>query len=287
MKRLRVFIVLFLGTASCTFAQMPVTDIHFIKLRKEGDSLLATKCMSISPQTGYNNQPSFSLDEKSIYFSSSGNSKQTEIWCFDLRKKKTRQVTYSAISEYSPQEIQAGYIHAVTVEADSSQKIHLVDATTGLHQQVLNIDSVGYYCFLNQDSLVYYKLTEPHSLRLYSISGNSEVWLGDLPARGFKAINRHALIYALKDSGHFEIMIYDFALQKAKTVTFCSTESEDYFWHSELGILRSEKSKIYRWNTRYSSWDPLLDLSSFGIKTITRFAFDKNLKHLVVINKSG
>lgn len=287
MKQLSGFVVLFIYSLQAVFAQLPKTDLYLIKLQKNGDSLFPAKATSISPQAGYNNQPSFSLDESCIYYSSAGTNTATEIWRYTLRKKKNQQLTFTALSEYSPREIKPGLLSAVTVEADSSQRIHYIDAASGTHIWVLEPDSVGYYSFLNEDSLVFYKLTDPHSLRLYRISNQTETWLGNQPARGFIAINRHALLYALKDSVRNELLLYDFGLHKASTITFCPPESEDYFWHPELGLLRSEKSQVLQWNIITSRWRILFDFSSHGIKDITRFALDKNLNYLVLVNKIG
>lgn len=287
MKRVERHVLLFMLLTQLCFSQLPACDLYLLRLRMVKDSLVAEKSITISAQKGYNNQPSFSLDEKRLYFSSAALNGQSDIWYYGLKSKKTLPLASTAISEYSPQEVQSGLIYAVCVEADSSQKIHAIDALSGKERAVLTPDSVGYYSMLNADSLAYFKLTEPQSLRVYSISQEKESWLGDHPGRSFRTVNRHQLIYVLKDSLNNSIMLYDFALQKARVLATCPPASEDLFWHPRLGLLRSEKSQILQWQEKNKTWKTLLDLKDMGLKGITRFVFDRNLKQLVLVNKSG
>jgi hypothetical protein len=282
MRSLSLFFALVF--CACLFGQLPETEIWLISLKKEKDSLYPGKTTNISQHKGYDNQPSFSLHSKSIFYVSADSLAQTDIIHFDLRSGKKRRLTQTGLSEYSPQEIKPNLLYAVVVEKDSSQRIHEINALSGVHQAILEPDSVGYYCFLNADTLVYYKLTEPHSLRTYSIKANKEVRLGVSPGRGFKAINAFTLVYCLKDSINTEVYEYNFRLQKAKLLSSFPAGSEDLFWHNQLGLLRSDGLKILQFREGDSGWRLLFDLSKFGFHRITRFAFDQHLKHLVIVD---
>jgi len=266
------------------FGQLPKTELWLIKLKKEKESVFLGKSVNISPKPGYNNQPSFSLDDRSLYFVSADSNQQTDICNYTLRSGKTRKVTQTQLSEYSPQELKPGVLCAVVVEKDSAQRIHEIEATTGVHSKVLEPDSIGYYCFLNADTLVYYKLTKPHSLRLYELSTKKESWLGNSPGRGFKAINAYAMYYCLKDSLTTELYRYNFRLQKAELISTFHSGSEDIVWHPKLGLLRSEGTRIMHFQENLNDWKPLFDLSIMGLHRVTRFAFDKEYKYMVVVD---
>jgi hypothetical protein len=269
---------------SCMFAQLPETEIWLIPIKKEKNNLLPGKPVKISQGHGYNNQPSFSMDSKSIYYVRADSSSQTDIVHFDVRSGKQRTVTNTAISEYSPQEIKPGLLCAVVVEKDSAQRIHEIGAANGLHQNILSPDSVGYYCFLNADTLIYYKLTQPHSLRVFSVHTGKEFWLGNSPTRGFKPVSESALLYCLKDSLLTHVFLYNFKLQKAKSICSFPAGNEDIFWHNELGLLRSEGTSILQFQERDAKWNQLFDLSTFGFHRITRFALNQKLNYLVVVD---
>lgn len=267
-------------------AQLPNTDLWLFKL--ETDKLkqsVLTNPMNITNREGYDNQPSFSADGKKIYYVSIREDKQADIYYYEPGSKKTTQLTKTKESEYSPVLSDNGsYITSVVVEKDSAQRIHFITAPLGTDEKKFEIDSVGYYTFLNSDTVVYYKLTEPHSLRFFVERSNEDKWLGNAPIRGFKAINRHTLIYGLKDSTKVTFYTYDFVLHKAQKYAEYPSLSEDVIWHPTLGLLKSEETRLLRFDESKNEWILLYDLASFGIKKITRFCFDPKNKYLVVVN---
>jgi len=281
----RFCVLFFVGAATLLSAQLPQTNLHIVDLKKENKKLILGKIKLINVAKGYNNQPSFSNDQKTIYFVSADSLGQTDVYAYALRSKKTRKVTQTNLSEYSPQEFTNQFLHAVVVEKDSAQRIHGINKFSGLHEKSLLPDSVGYYCFLNSDSLVFYKLTEPHSLRLYVISTNSEHWIANSPTRSFKAINPYTLIYCLKDSLTREIYKYNFRLQKGELICKYNSENEDLFWHPQLGLMRSEQLSILLWNDHAQSWEQLFNFENKGLHRVGRFSMDVKQKHLVLVDQ--
>lgn len=269
-----------------SFAQMPNTDVWLFKIETDKTGAYSLKePLNISNREGYDNQPSFSNDGKKVYYVSVREDKQADIYAYDLKTKTTVQITKSKESEYSPVMTENGhFLNSVVVEADSAQRIHYIPIVEALAEKKIEVDSVGYYCFLNSDTVVYYKLTEPHSLRYYVNSSKEDKWLGNSPIRGFKAVNRHQLVYGLKDSLKVEFYLYDFLLHKATKYCEYPSINEDIWWHNKWGLLKSEETKILRYDASKSNWLLLFDLSSFGIKKITRISFDSKNSCLVIVN---
>ena len=88
--------------------------------------------MNITNRKGYDNQPSFSADEKLIYYVSVREDKQADIYSYNLKNKKTERFTKTLESEYSPSVNSDGLtLSSVVVEKDSSQKIHIINALNG------------------------------------------------------------------------------------------------------------------------------------------------------------
>src|SRR6266850_1590572 len=78
------------------------TDIFVIDLRTTpGGKLKLGRPVKITNWAGYNNQPSFLPDGKSILYTSIRD-KQADIYRYDLRAAATTQITNTAESEYSP-----------------------------------------------------------------------------------------------------------------------------------------------------------------------------------------
>jgi WD40-like Beta Propeller Repeat len=273
---------------SCCFlhAQMPDTDLWLFKLEKDkSKKTILTKPLNITNRLGYDNQPSFSVDEKKIYYVSVREDKQADIYTYDIGSKKIVRLTSTKESEYSPVETPDGKsINSVVVEADSAQRIHFMNAAKGSDERKFAVDSVGYYTFLNKDTVLYYKLTEPHSLRYFVEKTNEDKWLGNSPTRTFRAINRYTLIYGLKDSAKVTFYKYDFLLHKAAVYCDYPSLNEDVVWHPQMGLIKSEGAQLYCYSEEKKEWVVLFDTAPFGIKKITRFAFDSKNKYLVVVN---
>ncbi len=283
MNRAYNSIFLFLLCVSFT-AQVPDTDIWLFDLSTKKDkSVVPENPRNISNRKGYDNQPSFSADGKQIYYASMQGT-QTDIYCYDIRKKKQTPVSKSSESEYSPVLWPGGpYLSAVVVEKDSAQKIHLVDPQTGATHKVLPYDSVGYCSFLNADTLVIYKLTQPHSLRVI-YGDEKEHWICDSPARSFPATSRHAFVYGIKDSTSTTFFRYDLFLHKAIELTQLNSVCEDFTYHETYGLVRAEGAQLYRYNEVKKQWSVLFDLRFSGIKKISRFRFSPENKRLVVVD---
>lgn len=267
-------------------AQVPNTDLWLFKI--ETDKLNQTILkdpLNITNREGYDNQPSFSSDGKRLYYVSIKEDKQADIYYYDMGGKLNVPFTKTKVSEYSPTLIgNGGFLASVVVEADSAQRIHYINILSGIDDNKLEMDSVGYFTFLNTDTVIYYKLTNPHSLRYYVTSTNEDKWLGNAPIRTFRTVNRHSFIYGLKDSTQVNFYKYDFLLQKASRYATYPSTNEDIVWHPLWGLIKSEEEKLLRFDELKSEWILLFDLASFDIKKITRFAFDPKTKYLVVVN---
>lgn len=284
-KNVSLAVVLLLST--CLYSQVPNTDVWLFKIKP--DKKTATESLqeplNITSRQGYDNQPVFSPNNKRIYYVSIREDKQADIYFYEIGSKKHVAFTKTRVSEYSPQFTNKDQsIASVVVEADSAQRIHFINLISGLEEKKLDMDSVGYYTFLNADTVLYYKLTQPHSLRYHVISSGEDRWLADGVIRSFKAINRHTFVYGLKDSAGVLFYIYDFHLRKAKEYAGYASLNEDIVWHPQYGLVKSEDARLLRYDEASRGWVLLYDLASFGINKITRFVFDSKNRYLVLVN---
>ncbi len=270
------------------FAQMPETDIWLVKIEKKEGVYSYKNPLNITNRKGYDNQPSFSLDNKSIYFVSVKEDNQADIYNYNISSKKLLRLTDTKTSEYSPTLTPDNkLISTVTVETDSAQRVWAFPLLGGQSDLLIpEIDSVGYFTWLNKDTILYYKLTNPHSLRAWNIKANKDVWICDYPTRAFKKIgNTSQFIYGIKkDTTSVEFRIYNPILRESKVYSTYPSTNEDFIWHSELGLIKSEKADLLRYNSLTKTWDVLFSFSDLGIKKITRFAFDYKTKQLVVVS---
>ena len=264
-------------------AQLPETNVWLFPVSKnKSGAYLIGEPSSVSHNKGYNNQPSFSSDGKLLYYSGQ-NGTQTDIFVFDIKKKRSMPITSTGTSEYTPRVYPGGHLlSAVVVEKDSAQRLHVLNLPAGTFSKKLDTDSIGYYTFLNTDTLVFYKLTDPHSLRWRTVTNGTENVLARNPVRTFWAVNRHSIIFGVTDSNRVDYLLYDFSLMKGKRFATHSPGSEDIWWHDELGLLIASGKSILRYDPANAAWNTLFDLGRFGITRITRFVFDPSGKFLAI-----
>lgn len=268
-------------------AQMPETDIWLFKLEKKEGKYNYSNPLNITHRVGYDNQPTFSSDGKSILYVCIDSTKQADIYQYAISKKTSVNLTKSQVSEYSPTIIPDGSgFSSVVVEKDSSQRVWLFNLD-GTFKRIVHegTDSIGYHTWLNTDTLMYYKLTNPHSLRVLDLKTNKDVWICNHPTRAFKKIGSTShFIYAIKDSISTQFRIYNPALRESNVYATYPSLNEDFIWHSELGLIKSEGSDLLRYNEQAKTWDVLFSFSSLGIKKITRFVFDNKTKQLAIVS---
>jgi Tol biopolymer transport system component len=138
----RILCLLFLSLAAictCTTADAqtasptpaatpPASDIFIANLTTAKSEMKLDAPMKITSYAGYNNQPFFTPDGRSILYTSIRNG-QADIYRYDIRTGVTTQVTNTPESEYSPTLMPDGkHISVVRVEADGTQRLWEISA---------------------------------------------------------------------------------------------------------------------------------------------------------------
>lgn len=288
---MKVFLFSLFISTYC-FAQMPETDIWLVNIVKKEGKYSYEKPLNISSRKGYDNQPSFTEDNKGIYFVSDKVANQTDVFIYNIKNKTINPIFQTRESEYSPTlTTDNKFITCVVVLTDSSQQLFNYDVENKLPaleiaKGISNTDSVGYFTWLNKDTVLYYKLTVPHSLRAWDIKTNKDVWICDYPTRAFKKIgNTSQFIYGIKkDSTSVEFRIYNPTLRESKVYATYPSVNEDFVWNNELGLIKSENCELLNYNPLTKKWDLLFSFANIGIKKITRFVFDSKNKRLAIVS---
>lgn len=278
---------LFLGQGLAALAQMPETDLWLFDLEKKQNVYQAVNPRNITNRAGYDNQPAFTADGKSILYVSIRDDGQADIYRYDIKSKLQTNLTKSRVSEYSPTILpdESGF-SVVVVEADSTQRVWKM-AFDGSFMKFAGdaTDSVGYHSWLNADTLLYYKLTEPHSLHALNLKTGKDVWICDQPSRAFRKTGISSrFMYAIKTDHSLEFRIYNPATKESRVYASYPSPNEDFIWHPELGLVKAENADLLRFNEKSGTWETLFSFAGAGIKKITRFAFDAKSKRLVIVN---
>ena len=135
----------------------PDTEIYLASLTTTGDTLTIGTPVNISNSPGYDNQPSFTPDGKSVLFTSvrgtrkpdPANSAATgsEIYRYDIASQRLTQLTDTPESEYSPTVTPDGqHFSTIRVEADGTQRLWRF-AIDGKNPELVlaDVKPVGYH----------------------------------------------------------------------------------------------------------------------------------------------
>src|SRR6266404_7607917 len=198
----------------------PVTDIFMIDLATTGTGKIKVgQPVKITSWAGYNNQPAFMSDGKSVLYTSIRD-KQADIYRFDIGTAATTQVTNTPESEYSPTLMPDGKsISVVRVESDGTQRLWKFPLAGGAPSLVLEkIKPVGYHLWVDDDTLALFVLGKPNTLQLVDLrSGKAEV-IAENPGRILRRIpheNKFSFVHKVSDQ---EWLIESFDL-RARALT--------------------------------------------------------------------
>ena len=109
MKKKLAIVSAFVTSAFCLlpFALLaqtapPATEVFLAPLTWANASLTIGAPVNISNNPGYDNQPSFFTDSSAVLFASNRDTKQNDIYKYDIASKQLVQLTKTAENEYSP-----------------------------------------------------------------------------------------------------------------------------------------------------------------------------------------
>lgn len=291
-------IVLLWALAVATQAA-PDTEVFLARLTINGTNVSVGPPKNISNSPGYDNQPSFSPDGGSIYFTSARGDKpagsaaaQMDIYRYIVASDRTEAVTRTPESEYSATVTPDGQrISVIRVEGDGTQR--LWSFTTGGSDPRLvltDIKPVGYHAWMDANTLALFVLGQPATLQIADVrTGMAQSAAQDIgrslqriPGGGVSFVQR------AEDAGRRTMTISAVALEGGKPVTRRITTvapgaSDEYVvWAPDGTLLMAAGGKLYAWR-RGADWLPVADLTSLGLAGVSRLAISPNGDWLAIV----
>src|SRR5262245_9221416 len=118
--------VLLLAASSAAAQAAPSNpEIFLMSLNVQGRNVTVGTPTNITNRPGYDNQPSFTRDGRTLYFTSTRADSQADIYKYDIVSKTTDRLTKSAPeSEYSATQMPGvNSVSVIRVEKDSTQRL--------------------------------------------------------------------------------------------------------------------------------------------------------------------
>lgn len=279
----------------------PDTEIFLAPFSARGATLVG-RATNMTNSPGYDNQPSFTPDGRSIVFTSiRGGGTQTDIYRYDIAPGTVTRVTNTPEGEYSPTVTPDGaHISVVRVEADSTQRLWRF-ALDGTQPELVlaGVRPVGYHAWADDHTLALFVLGQPATLRVADTrTGQSEVLVGGI-GRSIQRIPATANVRgtisfvereAMRD-GSATLWIRALDPRKRWVTTLVAAvagaRDADCAWTPDGMLLMAEKDVLYGWRRGNPStgsgralstgsgrapWRRLADLGALGLHGVTRIA---------------
>jgi len=163
--------VALLTLAADARGQAPDPDIFLVTLSRNGGKLAVTGARNATNRPGYDNQPNWSADGNTLFYTSVREDAQADIWRLTPGTSASVRVTTTAPeSEYSATPMpRRNAISVIRVERDSTQRLWSVPLDGSTSTVVLErIKPVGYHTWANDTLLALFVLGSPNTLQLAS-----------------------------------------------------------------------------------------------------------------------
>jgi dipeptidyl aminopeptidase/acylaminoacyl peptidase len=254
-------------------AQAPGTDIYLVPLSRSGAELRLGAPVNATPRPGYDNQPFFSPDGKSVYYTSQRES-QTDIFRYDRGSGASVQVTFTTESEYSPTVMPDGrHLSVIRVEKDSTQRLWAFTLDGAPVKPVLDsIKPVGYHTWLNPDTVFVFVLGNPATLRRAELGhGTAQVMASNI-GRALAVVpgGRH-VTYVQQDSASAWVRGLDPVSGAAYSLVRLPAGASFFVWLADGELLTATGNRLLLWRPG-GEWAEVTRFSEPGLQQISRLA---------------
>ncbi|MFT5139729.1 MAG: hypothetical protein ACI9H8_001858 [Lysobacterales bacterium] len=286
-ERVTLPVLFFIGILTMSFkanAQgLPLTSIWLTEI----DDGIASELTLISSAERYNNQPMFSLDGRTVYFTAEQTDGQTDIARFDVESRSLSLVNHSPESEYSPTPVPGlDVVSVIRVELpDQLQRLWSISVSSGEAKLLMpNVEPVGYQSWLDSETVAVFILGDSFTLHKATVGDQPSQLLATNVGR---TLRKHPqtghILFVDKNSEPWSIASFDAENMVQTKVMDLFPGIEDFEVDSSGGYWMGSGSKLYRRAANESSWALNADFQEFGIANITRLASSPDGDYLAIV----
>jgi hypothetical protein len=252
------------------------TDIYVVELAAGLESLKTAKPQPVSIEQGYDNQPFFTPDGKSILFTAIRDGKQTDIY-EQVRGGTTRALISTPQGEYSPTITPDGAISVVRVEADGTQRLWRFERNgTGPHVLVADIKPVGYHAWIDGGRLALFVLGQPATLQLARPGKGPGETVASGIGRSLHRIPGGRAVSFVQREGESKFVVKQLDPDSRQITTLveavAGSAERDCAWMPDGTLLMSADTRIFAWKRGDASWREIYDVKPHGLGAVTRLA---------------
>jgi dipeptidyl aminopeptidase/acylaminoacyl peptidase len=270
-------------------AAPPATEVYLATLSVDGKKLSIGKPENISNSPGYDNQPFFSPDGQSVYFTSARGdvaskcgSPQTDVYRFDAGSRAVVRVTSTADCEYSPTVTPDGrHLSVIQVEPDGTQRLWKFTREGRSPSVVLDdVKPVGYHAWLSDTMLALFVLGRPATLHVADTATGRAVVVAEDIGQSIVGIPGGGASF-VQQAGEGEsrtMTIAQVTLANGKPVVkplvsaVPGARQVHVAWTPDRTLLMAHGGSLHAWAWGSKEWEIVTDLSALGLRNVTRMA---------------
>ncbi|TRX57121.1 TolB family protein [Thalassomonas sp. M1454] len=251
--------------------------------------------VNITNREGYDNQPHFTPDNKSLLYSAmfvDGDKAQTDSMRFEIATGKTINLTQSAASEYSPTVMPNGKEFSVIyVGGDGRQRFSSYPLSGGKAKSLVakldkNFADIGYHIWLNKSELLMFVLAQPMQLQRVNLaSGKAEIIDTDIGRTLRKVPNKNLFSYNKANAQQWQMQLFDPITNKSQASVTLPQENMYYAWHTDGRLISATGAKLVvntlqMGNAKWQDWH---DFSAYCNGSITRLTMSSNSEYIAFV----
>ncbi len=278
------------GTART--AAQPSTDIVVFDVYPHGDHVHVGSVVSVTDRGGYDNQPFF-IDEERLFFSSTREGDQADVYRFDLFAEVLEQVTSTPESEYSPRLTPDGEaISVVRVDLDgATQGLYRIPLDGGDAQNLLpDLDDIAYYAWAGPDRVALFRVGESSGLYLATLSTGELHHIADHVGRSLQSIpgTESVSFVDQSDPERWFVRRLHGETGEVETVVDTPPGSVEHAWMSSSTLIMGHEGALYRYSVGgvEGVWIPLVDLRRY-VGPFSRIAVSPSGLRIGVVTEDG
>jgi hypothetical protein len=256
--------------------QAPDADIFLVSLSRAGGKLAVTAARNLTDRPGYDNQPNWSADGGTIFFTSVREGEQADIYRMNPATGAATRVTLtSPESEYSATPMpRRNAISVIRVERDSAQRLWSVPLDGSPSTVILErIRPVGYHTWANDTLLALFVLGSPNTLQLASTTTGRADTIVTSIGRSLHTREGQVTFVHKVSTQEWWLTLLDPTTRRMTHLVRMPPRVEDYAWTPNGLVLAGEGSVLKSFDPRGSGgWEVVADLAQFGLAGITRLS---------------
>ena len=284
----RIFLFASLVLGGLKLNAQPSSDVFLFDLSKKDGLYSISNPKSIPTNPGYNNQPSFTKDGKSVLYAGIQTDEQTDIMRYDIKSGEAKRITRSPGSEYSPLQTPDGkFISTIILEKSGRQLLWKYPIKGGEPQIVIDELVIGYHVWIDNSSLLAFVLGRPVTLQHINLkTGETEI-IAAMIGRSLHKIpgqENFSYIYKADPANKWEIINLDIKTMKINFLAFTPEASEDLAWTPDRKILMGKGSELFQCDPfGDKQWKKIADLKDFNLNNMTRLAVNAKGDKIVIV----